>query len=119
MRNLVDPSIVESCSLGESLRCIHIGLLLVQDNPNARPLMPWVVSSLDNEGIELPQPREPVYFARRHSEPGGAGAGQSYVSDGSVYLTTGCFSPFQQPDFTHALTLSYSYIYTALLLYLQ
>ena len=84
MRNLVDPSIVESCSLGESLRCIHIGLLLVQDNPNARPLMPWVVSSLDNEGIELPQPREPVYFARRHSETGGAGAGQSYVSDMSL-----------------------------------
>ena len=84
MRNLVDPSIVEGSSLGESLRCIHIGLLLVQDNPNARPLMPWVVSSLDNEGIELPQPREPVCFARRHSETGGAGAGQSYVSDMSL-----------------------------------
>jgi hypothetical protein len=37
----------------------------------------------------------------------------------SVYPTTGCFSPFQQPDFTHALTLSRSYIYTVLLLYLQ
>ncbi|CAD6266026.1 unnamed protein product [Miscanthus lutarioriparius] len=84
MQNLVDPSIVESCSLGESLRCIHIGLLLVQDNPNAGPLMPWVVSSLDNEGIELPQPREPVYFARRHSETGGAGAGQSNISDMSL-----------------------------------
>lgn len=84
MWNLVDPSIVESCSLGESLRCIHIGLLLVQDNPNARPLMPWVVSSLDNEGIELPRPMEPRYFARRHYETGETGAGESCVSDMSL-----------------------------------
>lgn len=84
MRTLVDPSIIESCSLDESLRCIHIGLLLVQDNPNVRPLMPWVVSSLDNEGIELPQPREPVYFASKHYETGEAGAEQSYLSDMSL-----------------------------------
>lgn len=84
IRNLVDPSIVESCSLGECLRCIHIGLLSVQDNPNARPLMPWVVSSLDNESIELPLPKEPRYFARRHYETGEAGAGESNVSDMSL-----------------------------------
>jgi len=52
----------------------------VQDNPNARPPMPWVVASLDNEGIELPQPREPAYFARRHYETGEAG-GESCVID--------------------------------------
>ncbi|KAJ1267534.1 hypothetical protein BS78_07G063900 [Paspalum vaginatum] len=83
MHELIDSSIVDSCSLDESLRCIHIGLLLVQDNPNARPLMPWVVSSLDNEGIELPQPMEPMYSARRHHETGG-GAGESYVSNMSL-----------------------------------
>jgi hypothetical protein len=42
--------------------------------------MPWVVASLDNEGIELPQPREPAYFARRHYETGEAG-GESCVID--------------------------------------
>ncbi|XP_062192747.1 putative G-type lectin S-receptor-like serine/threonine-protein kinase At1g61610 [Phragmites australis] len=82
MQDLVDLSVVESCSPDETLRCIQIGLLSVQDNPNARPLMPWVVSSLDNEAIELPQPREPVYFARRNYETGGAG--ESYVSDMSL-----------------------------------
>ncbi|XP_047064980.1 G-type lectin S-receptor-like serine/threonine-protein kinase At4g27290 [Lolium rigidum] len=53
MLNLVDSSIVEGCSLDEALRCIHIGLLSVQNNPNARPLMSWVVSSLDNEAMDL------------------------------------------------------------------
>ena len=82
MRDLVDSSIVESCSLDEVLRCIHIGLLLVQDDPNARPLMPWVVSSLDNNDIELPQPSEPLCISRRNYRAGEAG--ESYVSDMSL-----------------------------------
>jgi hypothetical protein len=53
MLNLVDSSIVEGCSLDEALRCIHIGLMLVQDSPDARPHMSWVVSSLDNEAMGL------------------------------------------------------------------
>ncbi|KAK1609214.1 hypothetical protein QYE76_032887 [Lolium multiflorum] len=60
--NLVDSSIVEGCSLDEAIRCIHIGLLMVQDNPNARPPMPWVVSGLDNKAIELMPPKEPDQF---------------------------------------------------------
>jgi hypothetical protein len=73
MRDLVDSSIVESCSPDEILRCVNIGLLLVQDTPNARPFMTWVVSCLDNEAIELPEPREPIYFSRRNSETRSAG----------------------------------------------
>ncbi|KAK3118381.1 hypothetical protein QOZ80_9BG0698240 [Eleusine coracana subsp. coracana] len=38
-KNFIDSSIVESCILDEASQCIHIGLLCVQDNPNARPLM--------------------------------------------------------------------------------
>ncbi|XP_048552075.1 receptor-like serine/threonine-protein kinase SD1-8, partial [Triticum urartu] len=63
--NLVDPSIIEGCSpdeADEALRCIHIGLLSVQNNPNARPLMSWVVEILDNKAIKLPQLKEPIYF---------------------------------------------------------
>ncbi|XP_044379067.1 G-type lectin S-receptor-like serine/threonine-protein kinase B120 [Triticum aestivum] len=65
LSNLVDPSIIEGCSpdeADEALRCIHIGLLSVQNNPNARPLMSWVVESLDNKAIKLPQLKEPIYF---------------------------------------------------------
>ncbi|KAL5223371.1 hypothetical protein ABZP36_028084 [Zizania latifolia] len=80
--DLVDSSIIESCSLDEARRCIHIALLSVQNNPNARPLMSWVVSSLDNKSIELPEPKEPMYFAHRNY--GTDGAGESFVDDMSV-----------------------------------
>ncbi|XP_066159723.1 cysteine-rich receptor-like protein kinase 10 [Oryza sativa Japonica Group] len=37
-KDLVDSSISGSCSLDEISRCIHLGLLCVQDNPNSRPI---------------------------------------------------------------------------------
>nr|XP_045083702.1 cysteine-rich receptor-like protein kinase 10 [Aegilops tauschii subsp. strangulata] len=79
MMDLVDSSIVEGCSLVEPLRCIHIGLLSVQDDPDARPLMSLVIASLDNKDIELPQPKEPMCFARRNY-----GAGESQADDLSL-----------------------------------
>ncbi|CAN6250292.1 unnamed protein product, partial [Urochloa humidicola] len=66
--NLVDSSLVGSCSPNEALRCIHIGLLCVQDNPNSRPLMSSVVFMLENETTALSVPKQPVYFSQRYSE---------------------------------------------------
>jgi hypothetical protein len=40
----IDSSIAESCTLDEASQCVHVGLLCVQDNPNARPLMSSVGS---------------------------------------------------------------------------
>ncbi|KAM3316802.1 hypothetical protein ACQJBY_034769 [Aegilops geniculata] len=74
--DLIESSIIEGCSLIEALRCINIGLLLVQDDPDVRPVMSWVVASLDNEDIELPQPKEPMCFAHHN-----CGAGESHVHD--------------------------------------
>ncbi|XP_062185325.1 putative G-type lectin S-receptor-like serine/threonine-protein kinase At1g61610 isoform X2 [Phragmites australis] len=67
-RELVDSSVVESCSLHEVIRCIHLGLLCVQDHPNARPLMSSVVFMLENETAPLPTPKQPVYFTLRNYE---------------------------------------------------
>lgn len=67
MTELVDASVSESCPVHEVLRCIHVGLLCVQDNPNARPLMSSVVFMLENETTLLPAPKEPVYFSPRNS----------------------------------------------------
>ncbi|RWR93481.1 cysteine-rich receptor-like protein kinase 10 [Cinnamomum micranthum f. kanehirae] len=36
---LMDPTLVESCSISEVLRCIHVALLCVQENPADRPHM--------------------------------------------------------------------------------
>ncbi|CAN6269408.1 unnamed protein product [Urochloa humidicola] len=66
--DLLGPSLVESCSPNEVLRCIHIGLLCVQDNPNSRPFMSSVVFMLENEFTPLSVPKQPVYFAQRYPE---------------------------------------------------
>lgn len=66
--DMVDSSIVHNYSPTEVLRCIRIGLLCVQDNPNTRPLMSSVVFMLENETTELSTPKQPVYFAQRKSE---------------------------------------------------
>ncbi|KAM0920364.1 hypothetical protein ACQ4PT_007555 [Festuca glaucescens] len=67
-RELVNSSIMENSPLHEVLRCIHIGLLCVQDDPNARPLISSTVFMLENETAPLPTPREPVYFRQRKNE---------------------------------------------------
>ncbi|XP_044386203.1 G-type lectin S-receptor-like serine/threonine-protein kinase B120 [Triticum aestivum] len=85
LMDLIESSIIEDCSLAEALRCIHVGLLSVQDDPDARPLMSWVVASLDNKGIELAQPKEPMCFTHRKY-----GAGESHVHDMSLENLKGC-----------------------------
>ncbi|RDX79840.1 Receptor-like serine/threonine-protein kinase SD1-8, partial [Mucuna pruriens] len=57
----VDANLKDSCILYEALRCIHIGLLCVQQHPNDRPNMTSVVISLSNENA-LPLPKDPSYL---------------------------------------------------------
>jgi len=71
--DLLDSSVKEYCPSDEVSRCIHIGLLCVQDHPECRPLMSAVMSMLENKTTQLPVPTEPVYFVRRDAEPGRAG----------------------------------------------
>ncbi|TVU16239.1 hypothetical protein EJB05_39791, partial [Eragrostis curvula] len=68
--DLVDSSVNNDCSLDEVSRCIHIGLLCVQDSPDCRPLMSAVVFMLENKTTPLPLPIQPVYFAHRDAKPG-------------------------------------------------
>ncbi|KAF7011394.1 hypothetical protein CFC21_025707 [Triticum aestivum] len=65
---LVHSSFAESCSLHEVLRCIHVGLLCVQDRPDDRPLMSLVTFMLENENALLPAPKQPAYFALQNFE---------------------------------------------------
>uniref|UniRef100_A0ACD6A352 Uncharacterized protein n=1 Tax=Avena sativa TaxID=4498 RepID=A0ACD6A352_AVESA len=88
--DFVDSSIVGSCSLSETLRCIHIGLLCVQNSPNARPLMSSIVSFLDNGDISLPHPKQPIYYAEKNYETDGAGQDTvSYANNMSITVLEG------------------------------
>jgi hypothetical protein len=50
----------------ELLRCIHVGLLCVQQRPEDRPTMPSVVLMLDSENPTLPQPKQPGFYSERY-----------------------------------------------------
>uniref|UniRef100_A0A8I6X950 Protein kinase domain-containing protein n=1 Tax=Hordeum vulgare subsp. vulgare TaxID=112509 RepID=A0A8I6X950_HORVV len=85
-KDFVDSPIVGSCSLDETLRCIHIGLLCVQGNPNARPLMLSIVSFLENGDISLPTPKETMYFVENNY--GADGAAENTVNSANTMSIT-------------------------------
>ncbi|CAN8325664.1 unnamed protein product [Cochlearia groenlandica] len=59
---LVDPIIVESCQRNEVVRCVHIGLLCVQEDPEERPTLSTIVMMLTSNTVTLPVPRQPGLF---------------------------------------------------------
>ncbi|THG09337.1 hypothetical protein TEA_008864 [Camellia sinensis var. sinensis] len=62
--NLIDPALRDgSGSLREIMRCIHIGLLCVQENVVVRPTMASVVVMLNSFSLTLSLPLEPTPFA--------------------------------------------------------
>ncbi|KAF7852320.1 hypothetical protein BT93_L4613 [Corymbia citriodora subsp. variegata] len=62
---IVDPTINESYSVNEVIRCIHISLLCVQNDKEARPAMVTVVLMLSSaDSISLPVPVQPTIFIR-------------------------------------------------------
>lgn len=62
---LLDPSQLEDCNRSEVLKCIHIGLLCVQDDANDRPPMSDVLFMLVSKNVVLPPPKQPVFVVRR------------------------------------------------------
>ncbi|XP_058767176.1 cysteine-rich receptor-like protein kinase 25 [Vicia villosa] len=59
---IILDSKIEKYSLIEVIKCIQIGLLCVQENPNVRPTMSTVVSYLNSHSPELPSPQKPAFF---------------------------------------------------------
>lgn len=59
---LIDDSLSDSViDVAEALRCIHIGLLCVQERPDDRPDMSSVVLMLNGERA-LPNPKQPGFY---------------------------------------------------------
>ncbi|XP_021719603.1 putative receptor-like protein kinase At4g00960 isoform X2 [Chenopodium quinoa] len=66
--NLVDPVIPPGSST-EILRCIHIGLLCVQDNPVDRPTMSAVDLMLSSDSVTLQVPAQPAFCTESQNLP--------------------------------------------------
>uniref|UniRef100_A0A0R0EMG6 Uncharacterized protein n=2 Tax=Glycine max TaxID=3847 RepID=A0A0R0EMG6_SOYBN len=69
--NIVDPSLNNN-SRNEMMRCIHIGLLCVQENLADRPTMATIMLMLNSYSLSLPIPTKPAFYknSRNRSLPG-------------------------------------------------
>ncbi|THU54293.1 hypothetical protein C4D60_Mb10t23530 [Musa balbisiana] len=62
---LVDPSLGDSCNSSRVMRCIKLGLLCVQEFPADRPTMSMVLSLLNSDADDLPEPKPVAFFGAR------------------------------------------------------
>ncbi|KAM3701572.1 hypothetical protein ACB094_05G183200 [Castanea mollissima] len=62
---IIDPLLMESGQTIEVLKCMHIGLLCVQEDPADRPTILSVVVLLGNESVPLPEPKHPALAISR------------------------------------------------------
>ncbi|KAI3839636.1 hypothetical protein MKW92_008567, partial [Papaver armeniacum] len=61
---ILDPTLKDTCSRNEVVRCIHVALLCVQENVEDRPTMPMVVLMLSSYSATIPDlPSAPAFFA--------------------------------------------------------
>ncbi|KAI7738317.1 hypothetical protein M8C21_012980 [Ambrosia artemisiifolia] len=62
---LLDQTLEKSSNSSEVLKCICVGLMCVQGDPDDRPTMTNVVTMLGGDMATLPTPKEPVTIPRR------------------------------------------------------
>ncbi|XP_050285382.1 G-type lectin S-receptor-like serine/threonine-protein kinase At1g11300 isoform X2 [Quercus robur] len=62
---LVEPAIWDPCFQMDILKCIHVGLLCVQELARDRPNASTVTSMLKSEILDLPTPKQPAFMERQ------------------------------------------------------
>ncbi|XP_019089065.1 PREDICTED: cysteine-rich receptor-like protein kinase 15 [Camelina sativa] len=66
--DLVDPIVIDNCQKSEVVRCIHIGLLCVQEDLVERPIMSTIFVMLTSNTVTLPMPQQPGFFVQKRPE---------------------------------------------------
>ena len=61
----MDETLKDQFQNSEAQRCIQVGLLCVQENPNERPAMWSVLTMLESENMVLSQPKQPGFYTER------------------------------------------------------
>ncbi|KAF6170134.1 hypothetical protein GIB67_038243 [Kingdonia uniflora] len=61
---LISPGLLEPCFQEEILRCIHVGLLCVQEFAKDRPIVPIIFYMLTSEITQLLTPKQPAFTGR-------------------------------------------------------
>lgn len=58
----MDPTLIDSYSRNEVIRCFQIGLLCVQEDVDARPSMALVLTMLTSHSVSIALPKEPPFY---------------------------------------------------------
>ncbi|XP_038893794.1 putative receptor-like protein kinase At4g00960 [Benincasa hispida] len=67
--NIVDPSIeIQSEIRNEVVRCIHVGLLCIQEKVDERPKMTTVLLMLNDDLTDFPTPSQPSFFMNARTQ---------------------------------------------------
>jgi hypothetical protein len=63
--DLMDPALHEVCNADQFVKCVNVGLLCVEEDPNDRPIMSNVVTMFDSENATVATPKQPAFVPRR------------------------------------------------------
>ncbi|XP_068669526.1 cysteine-rich receptor-like protein kinase 10 [Aristolochia californica] len=96
--DLMDQSQGEDNQRNEALRCIHLGLLCVQEDPAERPLMSTVVLMLSSYSKTLPDPSPPAFFIGR--------SGKSWNKNSRSWTDSSQSTQKTTPDSINEVTIS-------------
>ncbi|KAL5976165.1 hypothetical protein ACLOJK_020495 [Asimina triloba] len=83
---LMDPTVGDSCVSHQVVRCIHVGLLCVQEDPNDRPTMSSVVFIFGSETTP-PKPKQPAFSTKKNPIAAESSEGSPLVSINWVTIT--------------------------------
>jgi len=87
----LDPTLNDTFVLDEVQRCIHVGLLCVEQYANDRPTMSDVISMLANKYELTTLPRRPAFYVRREIFDGETTSkGKDTVTYSTTTISTSC-----------------------------
>ncbi|XP_059075965.1 cysteine-rich receptor-like protein kinase 10 isoform X2 [Cryptomeria japonica] len=68
---IVDTMLVGNSPEEQVIRCIHIGLLCTQANPDSRPMISSVFTMISSNSVPLPNPTRPAFVSMTSQSPRG------------------------------------------------
>ncbi|KAG8385662.1 hypothetical protein BUALT_Bualt03G0068500 [Buddleja alternifolia] len=86
---LIDPRISSPSYQEEVVRCIHIGLLCVEELPEDRPSVSAVLSMLISEILELPKPKQAAFCIKRSRSALGTSSSRCSRNNVTVSMVEG------------------------------
>nr|CAB3461106.1 unnamed protein product [Digitaria exilis] len=82
--HVLDDYLADETDKQDMLRCIHIGLLCVQDDPQVRPRMASILHMLDNRIITMSAPTKPAFVIPGPGELPMAATPEPSINEASI-----------------------------------